>query len=110
MDRSDQDCSRRYPPISINHDWPNPRAPIYPVSLRTWIDQTKLALQPLPSIATLNYDFPNSRGPIYPVSLRTWSDQTRRQLIGEDEFFGLAGHPNFDWPNPVLLPWVDRYT
>jgi hypothetical protein len=23
-----------------------------------------------------------------------------RPLVGQDRFFGLAGHPNYDWPNP----------
>lgn len=38
--------------------------------------------------------------PAFPLSLRTWTQSYNPNLIGKDRFFGLAGHPNFDWPLP----------
>ena len=48
------------------------------------------------------YAFPVPAGQPYPVALRTFLGPYRAHLIGQDQFFGLAGHPNFDQPNPVL--------
>jgi hypothetical protein len=36
--------------------------------------------------------------------LRTWANWYNLNLIGKDQFFGLAGNPTTDWPNPPRVP------
>ncbi len=95
------------------YEMPVPRGPAYPTSLRTWIDPLKRFPVP-PPFALL--DWPNpSLGAPYPTDLRTWIAALKINLTGQDQFFGLAGHPNFDWPVPKgyvpatsLKTWIDQ--
>jgi len=56
-------------------------------------------------------DWLNPGAYVYPSALRTFTNSVQTQLIGQDKFFGLAGHPNFDWPVPkgyvpsILRQW-----
>src|SRR5262245_7925268 len=73
-------------------DWPMPRVPVQPGSVRTWIDQTKVALATVtPPIA--QYDWPLPQRPQYPTSARTWLQATVAVL-------GARPYNQYDWPLP----------
>lgn len=44
---------------------------------------------------------PKPRPGDFPIALRTHADPVKLNLLGQDVFFGLAGHPNYDQPNPI---------
>lgn len=80
-------------------DWPVPKGASRRPLQHSWTSWISLALE----AATRPHkqlNWPNPRGAIPSTSLKTWVDQTKINLIGQDRFFGLAGHPNFDQPNP----------
>lgn len=102
-------------PFINNTDLP-PASPRGTVSLNTWIDPLKLELRGQDTFFSgpgmgPDYDYPNPRGPIPAIELRTWLQALR--LRSQDTFFGLAGNPQHDWPNPqparVSQPWVGQY-
>lgn len=86
-------------PLSKPH-WPNPRGAVPCVDLLTWVLGFSVLLQqPVQApFSQTAWDVPAA--PAARVELRTWIDRTKINLIGQDAFFGLAGNPNFDWPNP----------
>jgi hypothetical protein len=88
-------------PTSPPFDQPNPRGPIYPIELRTFLQSTKLNLIGKDVIfgTPKAYDYPNPRGYIYPSDLRNFTQSTPLNIIGTDKFFGLGG-PRYDYPNP----------
>jgi hypothetical protein len=54
-------------------------------------------------------DWPNPQAPRSAIDLRGWLHAVQSQLV--DQFFGLAGNPNFDWPNPKIartVPGLER--
>src|SRR5437773_1374935 len=88
-----------------NYDWPNPtlRKPP-PVDNYTWRDPLKLNLLGKDQFfgapgQPLVYDWQNPRGYAFPTENRTYIDASEFWML-KDAFFGLAGNPNFDWPNP----------
>lgn len=83
-------------------DWPNPRGPEFPVSLRTWTDSYKLQLIGKDRLPTRQSDWPNPRGPEFAIDLRTWTNSYKLGLIGKD---ALPTRQR-DWPNPKL-PGID---
>jgi hypothetical protein len=80
-------------------DWPVPRGYAYPTDLRTLLSnllQSTLATLVSSPFAQLDWQNPIVAGRL----LSTWLNAAQVQLIGKDIFFGLAGNPNYDWPNP----------
>lgn len=79
------------------YDYPNPLAPRRNPS--DWLLSSDIPL----FTAVVYYPFsltdqPNPRGYVHPTSLRTHTHNVGIHLT--DTFFGLAGHPTFDFPNP----------
>lgn len=63
------------------------------------------------AVPTLTYDWPNPPLPARSIELLTWIYQLSLVLLGQDQFFGLAGNPQFDWPNPRgAAPSLDLLT
>lgn len=88
-----------------NADWSNPQGKPFPVDLRTHINDGllyQLSSQAPPFKPVM---FDNPQGKPYPTELRQFMHDADIQLFGKDTFFGLAGHPNFDWPNPTGKPY-----
>ncbi len=79
------------------HDWPNPRRTATVPS--TVVDTYKLTLNAI-SLPFVTTNWPNPAGPTYALALRTWIDPLKLELLNQDKFFGLAGNPQHDWPNP----------
>jgi hypothetical protein len=89
-------------PSSPPFDQPNPRGPLYPIELRTFLQSTKLTLIGQDTFfghGGPNYDWPNPRGYAQPIDLKTWMQSTPLNLVGKDKFYGLGG-PSYDYPNP----------
>lgn len=81
-------------------DWPNPITSKSAIDLKTSIDPLKLLLSV--QFPFVWQDWPAPRGSLAAISLRTWTDQLKLELIGQDQFFGLAGQPMLDWPVPKV--------
>jgi hypothetical protein len=82
-----------------NFDWPVPRGPVPVIDLKTWLQGFSDVGSPPPPPS--NFDWPVPKGP--DTSGRDWIVQNLALGSG-DTFFGLAGNPNFDWPNPPGYP------
>ena len=83
-------------------DWPNPRGKQAPTL--TWDRADLINLLYNVAIPFFETDWPVPKGSVPSVVLRTWLDAVKLNLLGRDQFFGLAGHPNFNWPNPTGEP------
>ena len=74
-------------------NWPNPRGPVFPIDLLTWI-------QPPPPAEVVPFepvDWPNPSGPVFQVGLRTWTSSLPMPFEGGEKPFLQS-----EWPNPVL--------
>jgi hypothetical protein len=83
-----------------NFDWPVPKGPIPVIDLKTWVQGFRVISLPPPP--PNQFDWPVPKGP--GEWGRDWI--TKNFVLGSqtDQFFGLAGNPNFDWPNPPGYP------
>lgn len=91
--------------------WPVPRGAQRPTP--SWVLSASIALT-APAVTAnpfIPVVWPAPLGP--PRGPPTYVRPTQIQLIGQDQFFGLAGNPNFNWPvprgpqqNPALWPYV----
>lgn len=89
-----------------NFDWPNPKLP----GVRDRTTPPLNLLETTLAVPFTQTDWANPRGRPFPVDLRGFIDPFNPNLIGQDKFFGLAGNPNFDWPNPTPQRIRDRTT
>lgn len=89
-----------------NFDWPNPKLP----GVRDRTTPPLNLLETTLAVPFTQTDWANPRGRPFPVDLRGFVDPFNPNLIGQDKFFGLAGNPNFDWPNPTPQRIRDRTT
>jgi hypothetical protein len=80
-------------------EWPNPRGNGPAIDLRTWIDKSKTQLIGQDLLPFAQDDWPVPKGPTPVITLRTLLQQLNI-LAGQDQFFGLGGAPQFNWPNP----------
>lgn len=94
------------PAPNVNLQWPVPPGARPSISLRTWIEPTKLlligkdAFYVGPGNAP-DFDWPNPKGPRASISLLTWSDPLKQHLASKDAFpLGIGRGPVFDYPNP----------
>lgn len=76
--------------------FPNPASAAPSTILRTHT-QNALTLGPFPK-PFQQTDWQNPRGPVPAIALRTHIETRKTYYV--DQFFGLAGKPNFDQPNP----------
>ena len=76
--------------------FPNPAVAAPSIALRT-ITQNALTLGPFTKPFT-QLDWQNPRGATPSIALRTHIETRKQYYV--DTFFGLAGKPNFDQPNP----------
>jgi hypothetical protein len=81
-------------------DWPNMFGPVYPTSLRTWIQP---GFQPPPTPFSQT-DWPQVRATVRP---RDWIWSTPIILIGQDTVYGAPGQvPTYDLSPPKLRPYA----
>lgn len=98
------------PPTPLSQtDWPNPRGAQPASILNTWINNTQQQLIGKDALPSRQSEWPVPKGPTPGVSLRT-IDHNNTRYYGKDTFFGLAGAPNFNWPNPWGPKPLDIYT
>lgn len=83
-------------------EWPNPRGKQPPTLTWDHGDLLNTLYNILVPFAMSNWPVP--MGSVPSVVLKTWLDEVKLNLLGKDQFFGLAGHPNFSWPNPPGYP------
>ena len=88
-------------PFEQTH-WPNPRGPVFPIDLLTWIGPPP----PSDAVPFEPVDWPNPSGPVFPIGLRTWTSSLPMPFDGGEKPFLQS-----EWPNPVLrvpsaLTWV----
>src|SRR6266404_3422346 len=84
------------PGMGPTYSYPNPRGAIPPSVLNTWIYSSldlKTTFTNVPRYPTF-HKYVVSFNP----TLYTWG---RGPTSSGDTFFGLAGNPNFYWPNPI---------
>lgn len=85
-----------------NYDWPLPKVPPRPDL--TWLQSEVTFLTVVYPFNQTNWPLPTTSA--YHVQLRTHTDTYKSQMF-VDTFFGLAGHPNYDWPLPRVAPRPD---
>lgn len=104
-------------PVVYTFDYPNPRAAIGSISLRTWIDPTKQQLIGQDQFFrgagdAPSYDYPNPRGATGTIDLRTFLQGYSLNLFTAPIIYPAT--ITFDYPNPrgatgtiSLRTWVD---
>lgn len=85
-------------------DFPNPRGYTYPNANRGYTQSFNISLLNI-FPAAQGFGNPNPRGYPYPLHLRTFTQSRQSGLA--DTFFGVAGNPLRDFPNPIRV--TDKY-